>query len=81
MYRLSAIAVVAFRRQTVPTCTAAVSAGIYGRYYNHPSSLLKHNNENRGIPLTKVDQKKIIVFLKTLTDKDFLKDTKFSEPQ
>ena len=44
-------------------------------------SLLKHNNENRGIPLTKVDQKKIIVFLKTLTDKDFLKDTKFSEPQ
>ncbi|WP_207428743.1 cytochrome-c peroxidase [Pedobacter sp. SYSU D00535] len=38
------------------------------------------NGERRGIPLSKTDQSNIIAFLKTLTDHEFLRAKKFSEP-
>lgn len=41
--------------------------------------LFKRNNDKPGIALTKSEQQKIISFLKTLTDKEFLSDVRFSE--
>jgi cytochrome c peroxidase len=40
--------------------------------------LLKQNGST-GIPLTANEKTKIIAFLKTLTDEDFLTNPKFSE--
>ena len=42
--------------------------------------LLKLDKQKPGIRLTKEEQKKIILFLKTLTDYEFLKDSRFYEP-
>lgn len=42
-------------------------------------TLLKQKNGRLGIALTKDEQKKIILFLKTLTDYEFLSDKKFAE--
>lgn len=41
-------------------------------------TLLQQNNIT-GIPLTNAEQQKIIAFLKTLTDEEFIRDTRFSE--
>ncbi|MCZ8217330.1 MAG: cytochrome-c peroxidase, partial [Cyclobacteriaceae bacterium] len=41
--------------------------------------LLK-NNTTPGIVLTDEESDKIIAFIKTLTDKDFIKDKKFANP-
>lgn len=38
-----------------------------------------NNNGNLGIPLTSLEKTKIIAFLKTLTDNQYLTDTRFSE--
>ena len=55
---------------------------------NHYSSGVTHtqnldpsldNNGTLGIPLTTEEKTKIIAFLKTLTDNDFLNDSRFSE--
>ena len=43
-----------------------------------PSATLDENLKN-GIKMTKLEQQKIIIFLKTLTDNDFLNDKRFSE--
>lgn len=40
-----------------------------------------HQNNRYGIPLNAVEQQEIIVFLKTLTDRDFINDKKFQSPQ
>lgn len=41
--------------------------------------LLRQSDGTLGIPLTGQDKTKIIAFLKTLSDEDFLRDTRFSE--
>ena len=38
-----------------------------------------NNNGTLGIPLTEVEKVKIIAFLKTLTDNEFLTNSKFAE--
>lgn len=43
-----------------------------------PSPTLDENLKN-GIKMTKLEQQKIIIFLKTLTDTDFLNDIRFSK--
>jgi len=43
--------------------------------------LLQQNIEKPSIPLSKEEQRKIILFLKTLTDQEFLHDKRFSEPE
>lgn len=41
--------------------------------------LLRNTDGTRGIALSATEQKNIIAFLKTLTDEEFLRDTRFSE--
>jgi cytochrome c peroxidase len=38
-----------------------------------------NSNGNLGIPLTDLEKTKIIAFLKTLTDEQYLSDQRFSE--
>ena len=42
---------------------------------------LLEQNHNHGIPLTENEKTKIIVFLKTLTDREFLKNPLLSEQE
>jgi len=41
--------------------------------------MFKEQNSVKGISMTDQEKEQIITFLKTLTDDDFLNDTRFSE--